>query len=147
MLKRVMPVAVVGFLVLSGILLGGCIRKRIICSTPEQRAEFIVNRISSTLDLSKEQVEKLNKIKDEILARIKSRPNDREAFHNELIGLVKSDKLDKNMVENFIGKREERMKELKPFLIDKLVEFHNMLTPEQRNRIVEKLDKFYHYCD
>jgi periplasmic protein CpxP/Spy len=147
MLKRVMPVAVVGFLVLSGILFGGCIRKRIICSTPEQRAEFIVNRISSSLDLSKEQAEKLNKIKDEILARIKSRPNDREAFHNELIGLVKSDKLDRNMIENFIGKREERMKELKPFLIDKLVEFHNILTPEQRNRIVEKLDKFYHYCD
>ena len=147
MLKRVMPVAVVGFLVLSGILFGGCIRKRIMCSTPEQRAEFIVDRISSSLDLSKEQVGKLNKIKEEILARIKSRPNDREAFHNELIGLVKSDKLDRNMIENFIGKREERMKELKPFLLDKLVEFHSILTPEQRNRIVEKLDKFYHYCD
>jgi len=147
MLKRIMPVAVVGFLVLSGIIFGGCIRKRIMCSTPEQRAEFVVKRISSSLDLSKEQVEKLNKIKDELLSRIKSRPNDREAVHKEFIGMVKSDKLDKNMVENFINKREERMKELKPLLIDKIVEFHYILTPEQRNRVVEKFDKFYHYCD
>jgi hypothetical protein len=147
MLKRIMPVAVIGFLVMSGIIFGGCIRKRIMCSTPEQRAEFAVNRISSSLDLTKEQVEKLNKIKDEILARIKSRPSDREAVHKELIGMVKSDKLDKNMVEDFINKREAKIKELKPFLIDKLVEFHYILTPEQRNRVVEKFDKFYHYCD
>jgi periplasmic protein CpxP/Spy len=147
MSKKILPVAVVGLLVVSGIISGGCIRKRIICSTPEQRAEFLVDRISSKLDLTKEQVVKLNKIKDEILARIKTYQSDREIIHKELMEMAKSDKLDRNKLENFINKREARMKDLKPLLIDKIVEFHDMLTPEQKNRIAEKMDKFYHYCD
>jgi len=147
MIRKLIPIAAIGCFIVSGILITGCARKRFICSTPEERAEFIVDRITHSLDLDKGQAEKLNKIKDEILARTKIYRDDREATRKELLDMAKSEKLDRVTVDNFISKREARMKEFKPFLIDKIVEFHNILTPEQRNRIAEKIDKFYHYCD
>ncbi len=147
MLKRILPVAVIGTLVVSSIFVGGCIAKRIICKTPEKRAESIVKKLTKKLDLTKEQVDKVNQIKDEILERTKKYKDEREAMHNELLDLMKSDKLDRAKLESFVNKYEARMKELKPFFLDKIIEFHNILTPEQRNKIIEKVNKFYHYCD
>ncbi len=147
MLKKILPVSIVSLMVIAAIISTGCLKKRILCSTPEQRGQFMVDRISSKLDLTKEQVVKLNKIKDEIVARIKTYQSDREAVQKEMIELIKSDKLDRNKLENFINKGEAKMKDMKPLIIEKIAEFHDMLTPEQRAKIVEKMDKFYHYCD
>jgi protein CpxP len=147
MMKKIIQLAVILFLTASSIFAGGCIKRRILCSTPEERADFFVSRIASSLDLTKEQVDKVNKIKDELLARTKTSSGERETTYKELIEMVKNDKLNRDSVENFINKREAKMKELKPFIIDKIVEFHYILTPEQRNKVAEKLDKFFHYCD
>ncbi|OHD69286.1 MAG: hypothetical protein A2W19_15930 [Spirochaetes bacterium RBG_16_49_21] len=128
-------------------LAAGCAKKHFLCKTPEKRAEFIVKKLTRTLDLTEEQVEKLNKIKDEILAATKNIRNERKAFRNEALVLVKSEKLDRNAFNNLISRREQAWNELKPLIIDKLIEFHSMLTPEQKNKLAEKMEKFHHYCD
>ncbi len=130
-----------------GIFSGGCARQRFACKSPEKRAEFIVKKLTNNLDLTKEQVEKLNKIKDEILARTKDFKNERKASYNEALALIKSEKLDKSSLTSLIGKREQKWNELKPFLVEKFIEFHGMLTPEQKNKLAEKMEKFHHYCD
>ena len=133
-------------MVAAAVLAGGCAKERFACKSPEKRAEFIVKRLTNTLDLSKEQVEKLNKIKDEILARTKNVQNDRQAMREEALALVKSEKLDRNALLNMISKREKAWNDLKPFMIDKLIEFHGMLTPEQKIKLAEKMEKFHRNC-
>jgi Spy/CpxP family protein refolding chaperone len=146
MSKRVIPFAVVAALIITGILVVGCGRRHFFCAKPEERAAMIVKKITSDLDLTKEQVEKVSKIKDEILARTKDLRDEREAVRKEMMDLVKSDKLDKNKLTNFINMREEKIRALKPFFIDKMVEFHILLTPEQRIKLAEKLEKFHNWC-
>ena len=146
MLKRILPLAAITALIISGILLTGCGPRRFFCATPEERAAMIVKEIACDLKLTKEQVEKVNTIKDEILVRTKGLRDEREAVHKEWMDLVNSDRLDKNRLTDFINKREEKIRALKPFFIDKIVEFHNILTPEQRIKLAEKLEKFHNWC-
>jgi Spy/CpxP family protein refolding chaperone len=143
MSKRIMPIAA---LVISGIILTGCGPQRFFCATPEERAEMIVKKIAGDLRLPKEQVEKVNKIKDEILARTKHLRDEREAVRKEWTDLVKSDRLDRNRLTDFINAREEKIRALKPFFIDKMVEFHDILTPEQRAKAAEKMERFHNWC-
>jgi len=147
MLKKTFLFTVIGLMAASGFLAGGCLKQRILCSTAEQRADFIVARLSSTFDLSEAQLAKVNRIKHEFLERIQGFRSDRESTYGDLMKMARSEKLDKREVDAFITRREAIMKEIRPFLIDKIVEFHNMLTPAQKNILAEKIEKLYHYCD
>jgi periplasmic protein CpxP/Spy len=147
MVKKVISFTVIAGLATIGILATGCARQHFICKTPEKRAEIIVKKLTNNLDLTKEQVEKLNKIKDEVLSRTKNFKNERKVRYEEALALLKSEKLDKNALNSLISKREQTWNELKPFLIDKFIEFHGMLTTEQKNKLAEKMEKLHHYCD
>lgn len=146
MSKRSIAFTALLFLVISGIVLAGCGPRRFFCATPEDRAAMIVKKMTSDLDLTKEQVEKVNRIKDEILAKTKSIRDEREAVHAQVKALVTSATLDRNTVGRFLTGREEKFKALKPFFVDKIVEFHALLTPEQRIKVAEKMEKFHNWC-
>jgi len=146
MLKRIVPIAAVAALIIAGALVVSCGPRHYFCATPEERADMIVKMITGDLTLTKEQVEKVNKIKDEILARTKGLREDREAVHKEWIDLVKSDKLDRNRLASLINTRFDKYMALKPFFIDKMAEFHGILTPEQRVKVAEKMEKFHNWC-
>jgi protein CpxP len=147
MTRKMIQFTAVAGVIAAGIAIGGCATKRFLYKSPEKRAEFIVKKLTHTLDFTKDQVEKLNKIKSEILARTKNFRNDREDLYNQAIVLIKSDKLDANALNNWISRREQIRNELKPFIIDKIIEFHDMLTPEQKNKLAEKMEKLHRYWD
>jgi len=147
MTRKMIQFTAVAGVIAAGIAIGGCAKKRFLYKSPEKRAEFIVKKLTRTLDLTRDQVEKLNKIKNEILARTKNFRNDREDLYNQAIALIKSDKLDANALKNWISRHEQIRNELKPFIIDKIIEFHDMLTPEQKNKLAEKMEKLHRYWD
>jgi hypothetical protein len=147
MAKKRFLFAAIGLMGVLGLLAGGCLRQRILCSTAEQRADFIVSRLSSTFDLSEAQLAKVNTIKNEFLERIRVFRGDRESTYGDLIKMARSETLSRSEVDAFIARREAKIKEIRPFLIDKIVEFHDMLTPAQRNILAGKIEKLYHYCD
>jgi protein CpxP len=147
MTRKMITFTAIAGVIAACIVIGGCARRHFLSKSPEKRAEFIVKRLTRTLDLTKEQVERLNTIKDEILARSRNFKSDRKALFNQAIALVKSDKLDKNALNNWISRREQIRNELKPFIVDKIIEFHDMLTPEQKNKLAEKMEKLHRYWD
>jgi periplasmic protein CpxP/Spy len=151
MTKKFVLVAIIAAVATAGIIFGiNALRyqykKRYVWGEPEKRAEYIVNKLTKKLDLTKDQQEKVNKIKDEILARTKAIRNDRTVLREELASLIKSERLTKDMVNKFIDKRKSKMDEIRPFLVEKFIEFHNILTPEQRAKLSEKTERwFYHF--
>jgi periplasmic protein CpxP/Spy len=115
------------------------------CS-PEKAAGFAVKRISSKLDLNDAQRAKLEAIKDEALVKFKEAHGDRDAAHQQAIDLVKKDRLNGADIDKLFTEREEQMKKLKPFVIEKLVEFHAMLTPAQRVKLAELMKEHHGRC-
>lgn len=110
---------------------------------PEKRADWVVKKISSKLDLTKEQKAKLDAIKVEVLAKFKEERATHRKMGSEAIALVKSDKLDEAAVNRLLDTRETSMKRLRPYIVDKIVEFHAMLTPEQRAKLASLMEEHH----
>lgn len=146
MAKKLISFTAITLLAVSGFILAGCGPQRFFCATPEERAAMIVKKMTRDLSLTKEQVEKVNRIKEEILVKTKNIRDERESVHSDMKALITSSKLDRNQVNRFIAGREDKFRALKPFFVDKLVEFHAILTPEQRAKVAEKMDKFHNWC-
>jgi len=113
----------------------------------EKDADFLLEKFARDLDLTEEQREKLDKIRDEIIEKREERREElrkeHEEFMDKIVALVKSDKISKEQIYEILEIRDEKTKEMNDFLIDKLIDVHEMLTTEQREKIAEKLETFH----
>lgn len=100
---------------------------------------FLIDRISETLDLSSDQKAKVEKIKDQIKEKMESKKSERENKFDEFADEFKKDNIDRNKLLELGQKKEQEMKEMKEFMLDKIIEFHSILTPQQRNKAVEEM--------
>jgi Spy/CpxP family protein refolding chaperone len=139
MKSKIIALSVVLGVVASGALFLGCRHKY---KSPEKRAEWIVGKIASELDLDDDQKLELDRIKDEALEKYREHREKRKAIHGRVIELVKSDTLDVDEVNRIFDEREKKMKKMRPFIIEKITEFHRILKPEQKEKLAEKLQEF-----
>ncbi|TAL35343.1 MAG: periplasmic heavy metal sensor [Spirochaetes bacterium] len=131
-------IAVASVIAVAGLAFAGCAHHW----SPEKRADYMAKKIASKLDLNDEQKAKLYAIKDEAVAKFKEERAGHKAMRAEAIALVKKDKVERAEVEKLFSEREEHMKRLRPFIIDKIIEFHAILTPEQRAKAAELMEEF-----
>ena len=136
-MKRKYVFPIIGlFAVLSVLVIAGCYHR-----TPEQRAEHVVKHLVSTLDLNAEQTAKLERMKEEFLAK---RP-DIQKMRAESMADIKEMMLSPQIDQARLNARTERIKahtdDMIRFLSAKFAELHDMLTPEQRTKLVAELEK------
>ena len=109
--------------------------------SPEKRAEYIVDKISDELDLTDPQKAKLNNIKDEVIAKHKSRKDKYEGAFSTLQSEIKKDKMDEKLLLSKIDEFSKDREEMHAFMVSKLVEFHSMLTDEQKQTLIDKMNE------
>jgi len=126
-----------------GAVVKGIVGYKIRTAPPEKKAAWIVGKLESKLDLSKVQLVKVNEIKDEILAKRIEVKELRKGFHETMLAQVKADTFDKNKVNNLFTSKEAKIKELRTFMVDKLAEFHAILTPAQRLKAEKYILKYH----
>jgi Spy/CpxP family protein refolding chaperone len=135
MLKRKFTtLAVLG--VLMALMLTGCYKK-----TPEQRAEDIVQHIAATLELNAAQTAKFEKIKDEFLARRPEMLKMREETVKEANALMRSPQIDQARLNALLEKDQKIVDDYVRFAAAKFTEIHDLLTPEQREKLVATIEK------
>ena len=109
--------------------------------TPEQRAEKFVDKVSSKLDLTKEQESKLVLIKDKYF-ELRSKQNHSEK-KDKVEKLILSKTLDDKEVQYLYEAKQRRMnnyyKEIYPLLKD----FHASLNDEQKQDVVNFMNKIH----
>lgn len=106
------------------------------------KAEFMVDYISETLDLNESQKEQLDRIKDEVMLKAEQMHADREQMREELMVQLRSDEIDKVVVKDMVAQHSARMDEIIELLVDRLAEFHKTLTPEQKDKLIAKIETF-----
>ncbi|MDH5682401.1 MAG: Spy/CpxP family protein refolding chaperone [Spirochaetota bacterium] len=129
-------------LIFGGLFFEGCSRGHHY-SSPEKRAKWIISKLESELDLTSQQLTKVNQIKDKILTRRKELRSKNKNLFKEFIAQIKQDKVDVEEVNKLIGQKEKQFRKNKKFYVDKFVEFHEILTSKQREKLVNKLQKFH----
>ena len=103
---------------------------------------MILDKLTGELNLSDTQKEKVGVIKDEIKIKMESKKPDHKNEFEEFATAFKQDKLDKETMKEIIKKKDEQREEMKDFMMDELIKFHTLLTPEQRLKVVEKMNDF-----
>ncbi|MDH5560607.1 MAG: Spy/CpxP family protein refolding chaperone [Deltaproteobacteria bacterium] len=107
--------------------------------TPEERGAYFVEKMTKELDLTPDQVTKLEKLKVEFLANQSTHFQGRQAHHQAIMDQFRSDRIDieqlkAQMQEHHLG-QGQRM----DFMLEKLQEFHLILTPDQRNKLADHM--------
>ena len=125
--------------VLALVVAGGCYHK-----TPEQRAERAVRHLVATLKLDADQTAKLEKMKEEYLARRPEMVKMREETMKDLKEMMTSPQLDQAKLSARTEKVTMQANDLIRFVSAKFAELHDMLTPEQRIKLVEEMEKHAH---
>ncbi len=124
------------FTVLSALVIAGCYHK-----TPEQRAEGVVRHLVATLKLDATQTAKLEKMKEEFLARRPEMQKMRAESIADIKGMMLSSQLDQARLNARMEKIQAHTSDMIRFLSAKFAELHDMLTPEQRSKLVAEMEK------
>jgi len=120
----------------STLVIAGCSR------TPEQRAEHFVKHMAAELKLNDAQTAQLEKIKNEFLAKRPEMAKMREETVKAANELMRSPEIDKAKLDALTEKNIAQADDMIRFISTKFMEIHDMLTPEQRDKLVSHIEKY-----
>ncbi len=106
---------------------------------PEKRADKMVERIADEIKLDVVQIETLNQIKNELLAKKTTLKIDKRKVFEYFMVEMGKETFDRSKFQNLIDNHAAKVMLETGFFTEKLVAFHKMLTPVQRELVVEKM--------
>ena len=144
MVKKGLYILLIGMLISGVALFSGCRRH-----SHGHKAEFMVDYISETLDLNESQQAQLDQIKDELMAKAQQMHADKESMREELVAQLRSEEIDQVRVKAVIAEHRAQMDEIVDLIVVRLAEFHKTLTPEQKEKLISKIETFkkWHHRD
>lgn len=134
--KRLIGVSLL--LLLSAVVLGNCRGHKDF----EKRIEWVASKLNSKLDLDETQKTKLDRIKAELIAKHKENRPSHGAFSKEMAEQIRLEKIDIKVLDKIGSDRDAKHAEMRKFFNVKLVEFHAVLRPEQRQKLADLVQKF-----
>ena len=105
------------------------------------RAEKMIRYLSDELDLTQAQQDMLNQFKDEMLERREEMQSARRLHMEEFMTQVQKETMDKDRLMAMVNETKPKIDDMVSHVITSMVEFHATLTPEQRAKLVEKLER------
>ena len=115
------------------------------CKEHHPKGAFMLDYFSEALDLTPEQQESLTEIRTEIMEKVETMHEDKAQMRETLKEQLTSESVDKEVVRGLIADHRSRMDEVIDLAVDRLAEFHGELTPEQRDKLTTKMEKFEKY--
>ncbi|MES0490374.1 MAG: Spy/CpxP family protein refolding chaperone [Leptospirales bacterium] len=99
------------------------------------------DKIASKLDMTSEQKERLYKLTDKIVKEVPGYRDTREKVANVFLAQFESDTFDSRAVNSVLIGAEKDVTKMRKLVVESTAEFHDILTPEQRAKVVEKWKK------
>ena len=135
MTKKAIFIPLAGLIILGLLTFVGCKRYG-----HHKGAEFMVDYVSEVLDLTDVQRENMDQIKEDFMAKAEEMHADKEAMKADILAQMEKQEMDANELKQIADRHRARMDEFIDMGIDRLVEFHKTLTPEQKAKLVKKLE-------
>lgn len=147
MLPKILIIGLIVILLIGLVgIFSSCHRRPSFCKfygSPEKKTKWIQKKISKELNLNENQKVELKRITDEILTKRQEFKGSHAEIFNAMLAQVQSDAMDQEKLNQLFEDKELEFKEMRFFLISKVAEFHNILTPEQRQKLAAKMEKFH----
>ena len=98
--------------------------------------------IAEVLDLDEVQKEKLQDVHSTMMEARQSFKKTRLQTIDEVLGLVTSDSLDQNQVQEIVKRHQSLVDNFAPKVTAKIADFHAVLTPAQKSKAAEFIQKW-----
>mgnify|MGYP001825806250 FL=1 len=138
MVKKSLSITLIGVFIAGALVFTGCRSHSHL-----GRVDFMVDYIAETLDLSDPQREQLDGIKEEFMAKAKEMHAQKEAMHAEFMAELRKEDISQENLKGLIAQKRAQMDEMIDLALARLVEFHNTLSTEQREKLVAKIEYFH----
>ena len=125
-----------GVFLAAGLLLSGCGSPSL-----EKRGERMLIRTAWILNLNHDQKETLKKIQSDFFDKLKSQKQERQEIRQDMKTMILGDAIDSAKLDELAEKRKALNLELEKIITPELIEFHKTLTPVQKQKIVEWMDR------
>lgn len=109
---------------------------------PEQKAQKITKRIGKKLELTPEQKEKLEKVKNKMLAVLNQKKSTKEDFNKDVKKLLIQSKMSEGEIKSLLDKRRNSIDQALPEVLPEIIDFHAALNDEQKEKLVFFVEKF-----
>ena len=134
---KVLVITLVGIAVLGLLAFTGC-RKH----ASGVHGELAIDYLTESLDLDEGQLAQLEGYRTEIMEKAKQmRPGKKQLFE-EVVLQIKNETIDRQKLKDAVAQHRVQMVEMIDLVINRSAEFHSTLTPEQKEKLVAKLEKF-----
>ena len=99
--------------------------------------------------LNESQRVQLDQIKDELMTKARGMHADKDSMREELVAPLRNEEIDQERVKILIADHRAKMDEIIDLLVVRLAEFHKTLTPDQKEKLVAKIETFkkWHHRD
>lgn len=108
---------------------------------PEERAEWMEEKIADKLDLNDMQKEKLAAVKSEMMKLRKEFKGDQDSNREQALAIVSQSTLDQDALLNMISTRTQAVSNNAPQIVAALGDFYDNLSPEQQVQVREHIEK------
>jgi len=108
----------------------------------DRGAAFMLDYMVEALDLNEDQQAMASSFKDEIMAKVKGMHSGKKQMHDEIKAQLAGKSIDKLRVKALVAEHRAGMDEVIDLVVDRVAEFHATLSPEQRTKLINKLEKF-----
>ena len=110
---------------------------------PGQRLDRLIEHLSKDLDLTPEQAREVEELRRGIHRRQQAMREYRRTHMEHMIATVRRDSLTIEDLRELDKQMEARHRAHKDFIMNRVVRIHGMLTPEQRGRFADRLERVH----
>jgi Spy/CpxP family protein refolding chaperone len=145
--KRKVILALAVFLFLTASFAGVSFAKKLYHLKTGGPIGVMIDKVTEDMNLTNDQKAKITALKNDIKAKMEAKKDSHQEKLDGFLEEFKKDNLDKATLENMYQQHDQDRTEMKDFAESKIIEFHNILTPEQRRQASDKMiklrDKFH----
>lgn len=102
----------------------------------------IFEKMKAELNLNPEQTRQADALRDRVMAHFKAKKGDRKALMAEGKALWLADQIDDTKLNALAARVAERQAAARTFYLGAIKELHGILTKEQRQKLVDLIEKF-----
>jgi Spy/CpxP family protein refolding chaperone len=110
-------------------------------ASPEKRMEWLKEEITDRLELNEDQQARLDEMTNDLVDRGREMRAIRASIRDTLMTELRKSEMNKEDLVQVFSENRAKFEEMISLLADRLVEFHQMLQPEQRAKLVAELEK------
>ena len=142
MKKRIFILSTVGLVVLGTAFAVGASKSHSGWCGSHDNGHRKIDRIAEKLDLNETQKTKLQAVQESFQGVRQAMSQARGQTFDEVLDLVSSDTLDQSRVQGIVKRHQAIVEDFTPEVTAKIADFHAVLTPEQKSRAAEFLQKW-----